>query len=68
LQDLDEIKDGLDIHLTLSANKNVIASTINITPETFSRILHNLSDIGLIKVEGKDVWIRDMGKLRAYDE
>jgi CRP-like cAMP-binding protein len=68
LQDLDEIKDGLDIHLTLSANKNVIASTINITPETFSRILHNLSDCGLIKVEGKNVYIKDVATLRGYNE
>jgi CRP-like cAMP-binding protein len=46
----------------------VIASNLNITPETFSRILHNLSDAGLIEVKGKDVCIRDIAKLRAYDE
>ena len=67
LQDLDEVREGQDIRISLSANKNVIASNLNITPETFSRILHNLSDAGLIKVEGKDVCIKDMAKLRAYD-
>jgi CRP-like cAMP-binding protein len=46
----------------------VIASTINITPETFSRILHNLSDCGLIKVEGKNVYIKDVATLRGYNE
>ncbi len=68
LQDLEEIKEGQDICISLSANKNVIASNLNITPETFSRILHNLTDGGLIEVKGKDVCIKDIAKLRAYDE
>lgn len=68
LQDLEEVKEGHEIHINLAANKNVIASNLNITPETFSRILHNLSDAGLVKVEGKDVCIKDVAKLRSYDE
>jgi len=68
LHGLDEVRDGQDIRVSLMANKNVIASNLNITPETFSRILHNLSDAGLIRVDGKDVCIRDVAKLRAYEE
>jgi CRP-like cAMP-binding protein len=68
LQDLEKIKVGQDIQISLLANKNVIASNLNITPETFSRILHHLTDEGLIEVKGKDVSIRDIAKLRAYDE
>lgn len=68
LQDLEEIEEGLDVHINLPANKNVIASNLNITPETFSRILHNLSEGGLIEVKGKDVCIKDIAKLRAFDE
>jgi CRP-like cAMP-binding protein len=65
---MGEIKEGLDVHISLTANKNVIASNLNTTPETFSRILRNLSDAELITVEGKDVCIRDIAKLRAYRE
>jgi CRP-like cAMP-binding protein len=68
LQNLEEIKAGQDIHISFPANKNVIASNLNVSPETFSRILHNLSDAGLIEVKGKDVSIKDISKLRAYDE
>ena len=68
LQDLEEIKEGQDVQISLPANKNVIASNLNITPETFSRILHNLSDGGLVEVKGKDVLIKDVARLRAYDE
>ena len=68
LHDLDEIKSAQDVHISLSANKNVIASNLNVTPETFSRILHNLSEAGLIKVVGKDVCITDVARLRSYDE
>lgn len=68
LQDLEEVMSGHDIHINLPANKNVIASNLNITPETFSRILHNLASEGLIEVKGKEVCIRDVKKLRAYDD
>jgi CRP/FNR family transcriptional regulator, dissimilatory nitrate respiration regulator len=68
LQDLEETKEGQDVKICLLANKNVIASNLNITPETFSRILHNLSDNGLIEVKGKDVRIIDIAKLRTFDE
>ena len=67
LQHLEGINEGQDIHISLSDNKNVIASKLNVTPETFSRILHSLSEAGLIKVDGKDVCIRDVGKLRNYE-
>lgn len=67
LQDQDGAGAGREIRISLAANKNVIASNLNITPETFSRILHNLSEAGLIAVEGKEVRIGDTAKLRAYE-
>jgi CRP-like cAMP-binding protein len=55
------------ITVTLSTNKGVIASRLNLTQEHFSRILHELSDKGLITVEGRKIHIPDVDKLRDYD-
>lgn len=59
---------GKDIHISFPANKNIIASSLNITPETFSRILHTLAEGGLIEVKGKDVQIYDLTRLRSYNQ
>lgn len=52
--------------LTLQANKAVIASRLNLTPEHFSRVLHMLSSKQLITVSGKTITILDIEKLRNY--
>jgi CRP-like cAMP-binding protein len=52
--------------VTLPVSKAVLASRLNLTPEHFSRILHELSDARLIAVEGRQVHIADIEKLRAY--
>lgn len=67
LHDVDVASAGQEVCISLAANKNVIASSLNLTPETFSRVLHDLSAAGLIKVEGKEVRIVDAARLRAYD-
>ncbi|MBV1777447.1 Crp/Fnr family transcriptional regulator [Burkholderiaceae bacterium DAT-1] len=43
-----------------ACNKNLIASKLGITPETFSRVLNQLSNKGLITVNGRDVDIHDV--------
>jgi CRP-like cAMP-binding protein len=55
------------ITVTLPTNKGVIASRLNLTQEHFSRILHELSENGLIIVEGRKIQIPDVEKLRQYD-
>jgi CRP-like cAMP-binding protein len=50
----------------LPASKQVIASRLNLTPETFSRILHHLTEAGLIKVEGRRITIQDVDALRRH--
>lgn len=52
--------------IELPASKQVIASRLNLTPETFSRILHGLSEAGLIEVEGRRITIADVDALRRY--
>lgn len=54
------------VRITLPAGKAVIASRLNITPETFSRILHDLATAGLIEVKGKDITVLDLEKLQNY--
>ena len=66
------LRDNLDndeksITVTLPTNKGVIASRLNLTQEHFSRILHELSEKGLIVVEGRKIQIPDVEKLRQYD-
>jgi len=53
--------------VTLPIGKGVIASRLNLTPQHFSRILHDLTAQGLIEVEGRKVRIVDLERLRAFD-
>ena len=34
-----------------------VASSLHLTPETFSRVIHNLEDEGLISVDGKKIQV-----------
>ncbi|MBL8429334.1 MAG: Crp/Fnr family transcriptional regulator [Dechloromonas sp.] len=52
--------------LELSSSKGVIASRLNLTQEHFSRILHDLSKLGLIVVEGKRIRIPSMPELKKH--
>jgi len=46
--------------------KTVIASRLSVRPETFSRILKQLIQEHLIKVEGKNIEILDIDGLKCY--
>lgn len=52
----------------LSTSKTVIASRLNLTPEHFSRILHDLAAHGLIEVNGREITIMNAARLRAYQD
>ena len=54
------------IELALPASKQVIASRLNLTPETLSRVLHSLSDSGLVTVKGRHITMIDVIKIRQY--
>lgn len=51
--------------VNLAPGKSVIASRLNMTPEHFSRILHELAVQGLIEVNGRSVRIPDLARLRG---
>lgn len=55
------------IEVALKTTKSVLASRLNITPQHFSRILHDLTVAKLIRVEGRSVTILDPEELRAYE-
>lgn len=52
----------------LEAPKQVIASRIGIKPETLSRLLHKLADLGYIELKGQQVWITAEGMEKPLDE
>lgn len=47
---------------------NQIASFLNITPETLSRVLSKLKDKKIISIEGKKIQIKDREKLRKVSK
>jgi CRP-like cAMP-binding protein len=67
LAELDEhVSPGQAADVMLDASKSVLASRLNITREHFSRILHELSQAGLIRVNGRNIHLLDPAGLREH--
>jgi len=47
--------------------KRLIAGQLSIQPETFSRIIHHLSNEGIIRVDGRLICIMDRERLEKYE-
>jgi CRP-like cAMP-binding protein len=62
----DDADPGRPADIVLAASKSVLASRLNITREHFSRILHELSQAGLIRVSGRSIRILHPAGLRDY--
>ncbi|MBL3529065.1 MAG: Crp/Fnr family transcriptional regulator [gamma proteobacterium endosymbiont of Lamellibrachia anaximandri] len=54
--------------IDLRAPKGVLASRLSVKPETFSRILHNFTEQGLIRVNGSHIEIIDAERLFKHAE
>lgn len=52
------------VTVTLEESKQIVASRLAIKPETLSRILRSLSDAGVLTVDGRQLHIPDVGRLR----
>ena len=63
----EEDQNGINVAVTLPTNKGVIASRLNLTQEHFSRILHELTELGLIVVEGRKIHIPSVANLRKHE-
>ena len=57
--------DQADVTVSLPFSKSTLASLLSVTPEHFSRILHELQSRGLIAVDRRDIHIPDVERLAA---
>jgi CRP-like cAMP-binding protein len=62
-----EVDNGEAVSIDLPTSKQVIASRLNLTPETLSRIFHDLAQAGLIEVHGRSITIPETQRLREFD-
>lgn len=53
-------------NVRLELKKNLVASLLNLSPETLSRVLHQLTDEQLIKVSGSTIHIDSPTALKSY--
>jgi CRP-like cAMP-binding protein len=59
----DAVQGEAEVRLT--PGKSVLASRLNMTPEHFSRLLHELAAAGLIRVNGRAIRVPDVARLRG---
>lgn len=65
MRDLDQVAQGPAV-VDLNMAKSVIASRLSLTQEHFSRLLRQLSDSGMIVVEGRQIQIPEVRRMRQY--
>ena len=66
LQQVDTEGGNTSRDIELPTSKQVIASRLNLTPETLSRIFHDLNNAGLITVHGKHITLHDPNRLARH--
>jgi CRP-like cAMP-binding protein len=65
-QSAEDCVSGEVITVSLPVSKATIASRLSLTPEYFSRVLHELEAAGLVRIDKRDVHILDVKRLSAY--
>jgi CRP-like cAMP-binding protein len=62
----DESHGDEPFTVTLPVSKATIASRLSLTPEYFSRVLHEFEAAGLVRIDKRDVHILDPKRLATY--
>ncbi|MDO8699958.1 MAG: Crp/Fnr family transcriptional regulator, partial [Rhodoferax sp.] len=65
VEDVDTANMGV-ITVSLPVSKATIASRLSLTPEYFSRVLHELEAEGLIEIDKREIRILDVQRLASY--
>ncbi len=60
---IQEMSEGKD-NFTLDTAKNVIAARLSVKPETFSRIIKNLKNQGILTIDGNYITVHDIDALK----
>jgi CRP-like cAMP-binding protein len=66
LRDVPEEGGDQPVTVSLPVSKAMIASRLSLTPEYFSRVLHELEAQGLITIERREIRIRDPRRLADF--
>ena len=66
LRDRAGDEGGGEVVVSLPVSKATVASRLSLTPEYFSRVLHELEAAGLIEVDKRDIRILDPQRLASY--
>jgi len=62
----DGVARGLSRTISLPVSKATIASRLSLTPEYFSRVLHELVEQGLIEIDRREIRIVDAPRLARF--
>jgi CRP-like cAMP-binding protein len=65
-QQVEDCATGEVVTVSLPVSKATIASRLSLTPEYFSRVLHELEAAGMVRIDKRDVHILDPKRLAAY--
>jgi CRP-like cAMP-binding protein len=65
-QGAEDCVSGETVTVSLPVSKATIASRLSLTPEYFSRVLHELEAAGLVHIDKRDVHILDVQRLARY--
>ena len=65
-QSAEDCVSGEIVTVSLPVSKATIASRLSLTPEYFSRVLHELEAAGLVRIDKRDVHILDVQRLATY--